>query len=180
VPRRFLPFLTIPVLAALALACSSAAPPDEESTGSTNQAQTRCSAPFTVLSSENGKLVCQFMSGPPASTPPAYPPGAMTSCAGANNVAPPSALAGCTWGMGGGSLDPADTIYLCPSTMTLPPSDGRCPGGGHTYNWLGGPLDNGCFGDPIDPSYAFVYVNDFCLIPGNCGAKCSTGSGGHP
>jgi hypothetical protein len=180
--RRIASASALLVVVALAAACSSAPPSDAEKQGSSAEAITSCTWPFShltrVFTGHGTAYVCESLAGEPAAPP--YPSHAMTSCPGGSlmttpGVAPPSG-SGCTYGMAVGSPVADQTIFLCPVSSGLPPPEPITAHCSSTFHWLGSPVDDGCFGDPVDSTWAYVFGDaSACELPGNCGAQCAAG-----
>lgn len=180
--RRILSAATVSTLAVSVVACSAAPSSEGELAGSSELThRPTCTEPFTVpvASNDDGELrggprviwSCDSLAAPPTPVP-GYSGGTISSCAPASPVPRPPGLAGCTPGWGIGTIDQYSSVFLCPTGTVLPPPMRTSPGHGTSYAWFGSPA-NGCFGDSLDSSYAYVLRTDYSGgAPGNCGGSC--------
>src|SRR5215510_296296 len=160
----------------LSFACVLGACPTRS--GSGDPPLVRCATPFSILMrSDDGHghvvMSCTSLAGPPE--PPPHAPGKLTSCAGMSTIEPPPALAplACTYGLTSGLR--LSQFFLCPKSVTLPPSPSPSQLRGDKYVWVPD-VHNGCFGNATDPGYAYVWHMRFGMDPtpsGGCGADCA-------
>lgn len=187
--RRTIAVIVSSLLGIAAVGCG-AAPSTEQGESLAQGVVTHCSAPFTVLRVSTGGgqgdgvgPMCDLLTGPPALAPspsgdvgdePRPSTYAITSCAQATAVPPPSKLSACTAGYRLSWEHGYTEVFLCPVGTPLPATRKVGNSGSDSYGPFAHP-QNGCFGDSLDPTYAFVmHISDDGTRnqPGNCGAKC--------
>jgi hypothetical protein len=181
--RSFVSSLALPAfLAAAAVACSAAPDASEHTASSTEALVPKCT-PFSELTSTGGDgEPIQFSCAPLVSPPDPQPPASSVQACTTKYVDAPPELAayGCTRGYNFGLVMNAGEVFMCPLSLTPLPAaalymdDPAYYGCSVAYEWVG-PVDNGCFGEPLDPAYGFVHgylVAGPGCSPGNCGAAC--------